>query len=103
MPNTPGDGKSNPFGNGTGQTQGGTVPGNNFLTNPGGSGSRGTGRAFHDQQGAAQSPREAVADRDESTAAPGGLIPKVEATPTPGKDIGVGSIGNGNKPYRVGG
>lgn len=79
------------------------MAGNNFLTNPGGSGSRGTGRRFDNQQGASQTARESVADRDTNSAVAGDLVPKVEAVPLPGKDIGVGSIGNAQKPYRIGG
>lgn len=99
MPNQPGNGSSNPFGNGAGTTAGGKVAGNNFITNPGGSGARGTGRRFDNQQAAPQRPRESTADRDGSSAAGGGLIPKVEAGPN--HDAGVGSVGNGAKPFRV--
>ena len=77
------------------------MAGNNFLTNPGGSGKSGTGRTFHDQQAAPQRPRETDADRDQQTAAAGDLVPKVQAAPH--HDVGVGSIANGAKPYRLGG
>lgn len=101
MANQPGNGSSNPFGNGAGQSGGSAVAGNNFITNPGGSGSGGKGRRFDDQKAAPQKPRESSADRNGSDAAPGGLVPKVQAAP--GKDVGVGSIGNGAKPFRIGG
>jgi hypothetical protein len=87
------DGKSNPF------TQiGNTMAGNNFITNPGGSGSRGTGRSFVGQPSPSQTARDGVADRDNATAPAGGLVPKVQAS-----SGGVGSIGNGAKPFRLGG
>lgn len=77
------------------------MAGNNFISNPGGSGSRGTGRRFDNQQAAPQRPREATADIDTDTAVPGGLVPKADPVATPGKDIGVGSVGNGQKPFTL--
>jgi hypothetical protein len=77
------------------------MPGNNFLTNPRGSAASGSGRRFDDQQPPPQGAREAGADRSTDDAAAGGLIPKVQASPGP--DVGVGSIGNGAKPFRLGG
>jgi hypothetical protein len=42
-------------------------------------------------------------DLDMRTAAPGGRILLADATPLPGKDIGVGSIGDGRKPFKLSG
>lgn len=77
------------------------MAGNNFLTNPGGSRAPGKGRRFDDQQAPPQQSRETVADRSTKDAAAGDLVPKVQANPA--VDVGVGSIGNGQKPYRLGG
>lgn len=96
--NITGDGKTNPFTQGGGQ-----VAGNNFLVNPRGSNTGSGGRRFDNQTAPPQKPREATADIDENTAAAGGRIPLADAKPTPGKDIGVGSMGNAAKPYRLGG
>lgn len=76
------------------------MAGNNFLTNPGGGASSGRGRDFTREVGPSQSPRESGADRSSDDAAAGGLVPKVEAMPGP--DVGVGSIGNSAKPFRLG-
>ena len=38
------DGKNNPFGNGSGGASGANAGSNNFLTNPGGGGGKGSGR-----------------------------------------------------------
>jgi hypothetical protein len=96
--NTPGDGKTSPFTQGGGQ-----VPGNNFITNPRGSNTGAGSRRFDNQQAPPQKPREATADIDEATAAPGGRVPLADAQDAPGKDIGVGSIGNSAKPFTLGG
>lgn len=108
MPTEPGDGRTSPFGDGAGKTQGGNVPGNNFLTNPGGSRSGGGGTNFLTSPGGRSQganpvagSREAVADRSTDDAAPGGLIPKIQASP--GVGVGVGSIGNSQKSHRLGG
>lgn len=77
------------------------MSGNNFLTNPSGSGVSGRGRDFTKETGPSQTPRESVADRSTDDAAAGGLIPKVEAGPN--HDVGVGSVGNAAKPFRLGG
>lgn len=79
------------------------MPGNNFLINPGGSpeGNRGgSGTRFDNQQAPPQKPREAVADRNTEDAAPGGLLPLVPPT---GDDVGCGTLGDSNKPYRLNG
>jgi hypothetical protein len=99
--NNTGDGSTNPFGNGAGVSQGGTVPGNDFVSNPGGSGTSRKGRTFHDQQPAPQRKYEQTADLNNDQTAPGGRVPMVQSPPGP--DVGVGSIGNGAKPFRLGG
>ncbi len=98
--NTPGDGQSNPFGDGTGGAEAsGMAQGNNFLTNPRGNPAAGpTPPDFLD----ASRPTRAAGQRTNSSdAAPGGLIPK--APPSPAQPGGVGTVGNPNKPYRLGG
>jgi hypothetical protein len=77
------------------------VSGNNFITNPGGSGSRGKGRDFSSAPAVQQKSRDSVADRSTKDAAAGGLLPLVQAGPA--HNAGVGSIGNGQKPFRLGG
>lgn len=78
-----------------------SVPGNNFITNPTGNSPNRRGRDFSSESVPSQSPRENGADRSTGDAAPGGLVPHVQAPPT--RPTGVGSIGNGTKPYRLGG
>lgn len=46
---------------------------------------------------------DAGADLSTLDAAPGGRIPLMNAVPGPEKDIGVGSIGNGDKPFKLDG
>ena len=95
---TPGNGSTNPF------TQGASsVPGNNFLTNPRGANQGGSGRRFDNEKSAPQAPRQSTADISVADAAPGGLIPMADAQQTPGKDIGVGSIGNAARPFKLDG
>ena len=92
MGKTPGDGKTSPFGNGRGNVgERQTMP-NDFRTNPGGSMKPGT-----PSQTRGENP---VNPND---AAPGGRIPLADATPVASKAIGVGSIGNGAKPFRLDG
>ena len=100
---TPGNGKTSPFGNGNGNTSGGKVAGNNFLINPGGSGMTGTGRRFDNQQAKPQKLYEADSDINRQDAAPGDLIPKADAPARPDSDVGVGSIGDGRKPFTLNG
>lgn len=64
-------------------------------SNPGGSGKSGTSRRFDDQQAAPQKP---VSTRSQDSIN-GDLIPKPQASTT---DAGVGSVGNGNKPFKLG-
>lgn len=97
---TPGNGSSNPFGNGSGGASGGNVAGNNFITNPQGSRASSSGRRFDNQVSAPQTPRDAVADRSAKDAAPGTLVPLANGVPREG-NLGVGSIGNATKPFRV--
>jgi len=88
----PGDGKSNPFGNGAGGAGGPKTMPTNFVTNPGGS--RNPVKTQQPDDG------HTINSQD---AAPGGRILKADATPLPSKDIGVGSIGNGGKPFKLNG
>lgn len=101
MPTQPGNGSTSPFGNGAGNVGESRMAGNNFLTNPSGGGGSGRGRDFLREPVPSQSPRESGADRSTDDAASGGLVPKVQAAPGP--DVGAGSIGNGAKPFRLGG
>ncbi len=76
------------------------MAGNNFITNPQGSRASSSGRRFDNQVSAPQTPREAVADRSTKDAAGGSLVPMQNGVPREG-GMGVGSIGNATKPYRV--
>lgn len=64
----------------------------NPLTNPGGSMAPGMPKQ---QRGADPT--------NPTDAAPGGLILEANANPLPSKDIGVGSIGNSQSPFRLNG
>ena len=71
---------------------------NNFITNPAGSSKGGRIRSFHDQPSAPQKPN--LKERSTVGAASGDLVPKVQSKSS---DVGVGSIGNNAKPFRLGG
>ena len=64
----------------------------NPLTNPGGS----MAPSMPAQQ-------RGMDPTNPTDAAPGGAILEANATPAPGKDIGVGSIGNSQSPFRLSG
>ena len=95
---TPGNGSTNPFGDGAGNATKASTSMTDF-TNPGapktgGATPRDFSRESRSQSAAA--PRTNAAD-----AAPGGPVPVV--TPPPQRTGGVGSPGNGAKPFRLGG
>lgn len=94
MPSTPGDGKTNPFGNGAGGTEGSKTMPADFTRQPGGSRNGTLGP---------QSSYAANPDISNKDAAGGGRILQANATPGPTKDIGAGSVGNSTLPFRVGG
>ena len=88
------DGKTNPFGNGAGGDSGTKAMPNDFSKNPGGAGNPvPTGQPAY------------VSNPDLSSkdAAPGGRILKADPVPNPTKDIGVGTPGNGQKPFKLDG
>lgn len=113
-----GDGKTSPFGNGQGATMGGSAAGgNDFVRNPTGSGAKGAGndfvrnpagtaskeggRDFSKEDRGSNSPKPGDLPGLNKEGAPSQMIPKVDAFPSiPG--TGAGSIGNGQKPFKIG-
>ncbi len=93
MPSTPGDGKTNPFGNGAGGAEGSKAMPVDFTRQPGGS-----RNSVPAQSAYASDPEISAKD-----AAPGGLILHADAVPGPGKDLGVGTIGNPARPFKLDG
>lgn len=77
---------------------------NDFQANPGGTRAR-TSIPDPYPQPQAQSPREGVADRSKADAAPGELVYKADAPAggAAGSPIGVGSIGNSQKSFKLNG
>lgn len=96
---TPGDGKTSPFGDGRGGSGGAMATGNDFGKNPGGNPS-GPSRLPDLINNSRPQPRHAPG-HNTTDAAPGGLIP--DAKPPAHRSGGVGSVGNSQKPFRVGG
>lgn len=94
MPSTPGDGKTSPFGNGAGGTEGPKAMPVDFTRSPGGS---------RNGSPAPQSTYESNPDISAKDAAPGGRILKADATPSPAKDLGVGTVGNSARPFTLDG
>lgn len=106
MATTPGDGKANPFGDGTGKGAAGTMAGNDFRMNPRGD-NDGTVRPrnFIDasrRQPMATPENQAVNQED---AADGAMTAAEEAAAgsESGHDVGVGTVGTATKPFRLGG
>lgn len=96
---TPGDGKTSPFGDGRGGSGGAMANGNDFARNPGGNPSGPSRLPDLINNSRQQSPHKPGFNT--SDAAPGGLIPN--AAPPANRRGGVGTPGNGQKPFRVGG
>lgn len=99
-----GNGKTNPFGNGSGGASGGTMKPNNFQANPGGSGGNrvpanpmnvsNPQRALNNERDLQRNPKDAAPGAN--TAAEAVVVP-----PSRANDVGVGTVGDGSKPYRV--
>jgi hypothetical protein len=103
--NNPGDGKTNPFGDGAGKGTGGNVPGNDFTRNPQGSGSGGaTPRNLNVSRPQPMSTPESQGINPADAIA-GGNTAADDAGPgvASGQDTGVGTVGSGAKPFRLGG
>jgi len=103
---TPGNGRTNPFGDGAGKGTGGNVAGNDFTKNPRG-GNTGTGKP-RDFLGTSDRQKMATPqnqDINPADAAPGPQTAAEVASPgaASGFDAGVGTIGNPAKPFRLGG
>lgn len=109
---TPGNGTTSPFGNGNGGGGSSAMAGNNFVENPRGT-NLGTGSipSFTEPppEKATQKPRN---DTDPTTGmntadAAGGATTAAEEADASGDDsggfVGVGSIGNSQKPFSLGG
>jgi hypothetical protein len=93
-----GDGKTSPFGDGKGGSVGGSMAGNDFGANPGGT--RTAAKLSGDLINNSRAQSKAKPDHNTQDAAPGGLIP--QAAPPATRPGGVGSLGNGAKPYKLG-
>ena len=107
---TGGDGSSSPFGDGKGGIGMAKAPPNDFITNPGGNNRpQGPGFVFDDSQKVApeQTTGEDL-DKDQVSASPSGRFAYMagdkSANPqASGADRGVGTIGNGAKPFKMSG
>jgi hypothetical protein len=94
-----GDGKTSPFGGGNGgKGAGNGMPGNNFITNPGGNTSG--PKHLPDPTVTNRVQPKAKPDVNPNDAAAGGLLPN--GKPPAARPGGVGTIGNGVKPFKVG-
>jgi len=101
---TPGDGKTNPFGDGAGKTQGSRAMPNDFSKNPAGN----AGRSKAPPSFITPDPRKTrqAPAKDETIAAQDAAQGPRTAAETPHAnrpEAGVGSVGNSAKPFRVGG
>lgn len=111
---SPGDGKSSPFGDGKGGA-GGSMQGNDFTQNPtagrGGGGGQPTTRSAGGGQPSTYQqsrPQQMGGDPDiNPNEIPAGGKDLLPATDPSGEDTGnprgTGSVGNPNKPFRLGG
>jgi hypothetical protein len=104
--NNPGDGRTNPFGDGAGKGTGGNVAGNDFTKNPRGS-NTGTGRP-RDFQGTGERQKMATPEGQDVNPAdrapgPSTAAEAADAGSASGYDVGVGTVGNAAKPFRLGG
>lgn len=97
-----GDGRTSPFGGGTGGKGVGNgmaaAKGNNFITNPGGTR---TNQRGEDPQIQSRPQPKARPDINAQDAAPGGTIP--QAAPPGTRPGGVGTIGNNARPFKLSG
>lgn len=100
MADTPGDGTTNPFGDGAGQGGTGMGKGNNFLTNPGGgAGTKGGGQPESYGQSRTQTTGE-DSDINPAEIPDGGKDLTVDPGPDEGNPVGT-TAGAGRKPFRV--
>lgn len=114
----PGDGKTSPFGNGSGKgtnegvstmanTTAGAAPGKNgvnFLTNPSGGASSGAKPTDFTRATVAKQKSGAASDINAESAIKdkGQLIPLADVTSGPRKEmVGAGSIGDARKPFKL--
>jgi len=97
---TPGDGKTNPFGNGMGGASGENAMANDFNKNPGGNANPGSPpRDF--LTGRPQ--RSGRSEVNTSDAAEGPMTAAEAASPPATRPGGVGTPGNAARPFRMGG
>jgi len=100
MATKPGDGKTNPFGDGKGGAGMGKAAPTNFLTNPRGSGA--SAPKPRDLRTAQAQPAATGEQPSTADAAPAGLIPQID--PPDAEDIGTRPLGqNAHKPFKLGG
>lgn len=107
---TQGDASTSPFGNGSGNTAGGNMAGNDFVTNPGGAKAGGAGADFMVNPSGAgptgakpnitQAPEQKKGEpvdlnKPSEIRDGGGLVPLLDRP-----DAGAGSIGNARKPFK---
>lgn len=100
---TPGDGKSSPFGNGNGNVApGGSSGGNDFNRNPSGNGPKGSVRNFVNQP-APKQPMGSPLDRVAPSSIPeGGTMPIQAMTPPASRSMAATLPGNAqHKPFRL--
>jgi hypothetical protein len=99
---TPGNGSTNPFGNGAGGTRTMASGSNNFLTRPAGANPN-SGRGQPESYGKSR-PQSAGQDSTRSTAdsPPGPDTAAQVATPSPGGDIGTIAGNAVHKPFKLG-
>lgn len=109
MPTDPGDGKSNPFGNGAGVPGSGQASGrgNDFTRNPGGGSPtrKGGGQPSSYGQSIPAAKGTEQADINPNEIPPGGKTLFADNRPVAGENVGVGSVsgGGGGKPFKLGG
>jgi hypothetical protein len=96
--NQPGDGKSNPFGNGAGGAAKMASSGNDFLTNPSGSGGKG-GAGQPDSKFTQSRPQQSGSDPVNAGDKPPG--PSTAAEVVTPADLG-GTQGVTHKPFKLG-
>lgn len=99
MATNPGDGKTNPFGNGNGG--GGSRAGaNNFVANP--RGAAGGGAKPRDFRTAQPQPKTTGEGVNPDSVAAAGIVPQIDPPDDP--EIGTRPLGqNAHKPYKLGG
>lgn len=93
----PGDGRNSPFGNGAGGPGEPMAAPNDFTRNPAGTGARQAGTDFSKQS----RQQQAAGQRTNTADAAPGPATAAEVANRPG--AGVGSIGNGARPFKLGG